>query len=98
MNPIRRTIEIDAHTDARLRELATERGQPEGAVLAEAVALLDAVVNIDGPDLDEDSRRLADFRRTREAVPLSEIKAWVRSWDKPRELPRPRPSQFSCSY
>lgn len=94
MNLIRRTIEIDADTDARLRELATERGQPEGAVLAEAVALLDSVVDIAGPDLDEDRRRLAEFRRKREAVPLSEIKAWVKSWDKPAELPRPRPRRL----
>ena len=94
MNLIRRTIELDAETDARLRQLATERGQAEGAVLAEAVALLDSIVDIGGPDLDEDRRRLAEFRRTREAVPLSEIKAWVKSWDKPGELPRPRPRRL----
>ena len=40
MNIIRRTIDIDADTDARLRELAAERGQDVAAVLAEAVALL----------------------------------------------------------
>jgi predicted transcriptional regulator len=94
MNLIRRTIEIDAETDARLREMAAERGQAEAAVLAEAVALLDSVVDIAGPDLDEDRRRLAAFRSTREAVPLSEIKAWVQSWGKPGELPRPTPRRF----
>jgi predicted transcriptional regulator len=94
MNLIRRTIEIDADTDARLREMAEERGQAEAAVLAEAVALLDSVVDIAGPDIDEDRRRLAEFRRTRQAVPLSEVKAWVRSWGKPDELPPPTPRQF----
>lgn len=94
MNLIRRTIELDADTDARLREMAAERGQAEAAILAEAVALLDSVVDISGPDLEEDRRRLAEFRRTREAVPLSEIKAWVRSWGKPDELPRPTPRRF----
>jgi predicted transcriptional regulator len=89
MNLVRRTIEIDAETDARLREMAAERGQAEAAVLAEAVALLDSVVDIAGPNLDEDRRRLAEFRRTREAVPLSEVKAWVQSWGTAEERPRP---------
>jgi hypothetical protein len=38
--------------------LAAERGQGEAAVLAEAVALLDSVVDIAGPDVAEDRRRL----------------------------------------
>jgi hypothetical protein len=41
MNIVRRTLDID--TDARLREMADERGQDVAAVLAEAVALLDSV-------------------------------------------------------
>ena len=41
MNIIRRTLDIDADTDARLREMADERGQDVAAVLAEAVALLE---------------------------------------------------------
>ena len=40
MNIIRRTLEIDAGTDARLSEMAAERGQDVAAVLADAVALL----------------------------------------------------------
>jgi hypothetical protein len=54
MNIIRRTLDIDAGTDARLRELAAERGQEVSAVLAEAVALLDSVVDIGNPDIAED--------------------------------------------
>jgi len=69
--------------------MAAERGQAEAAVLAEAVALLDSVVDIGGPDLDEDRRRLADFRRMRLAVPLSDVKAWVESWGTAQERPRP---------
>ena len=49
MNIIRRTLDIDAGTDARLREMADERGQDVAAVLAEAVALLDSVVDIADP-------------------------------------------------
>jgi predicted transcriptional regulator len=94
MNMIRRTLDIDADTDARLRELAAERGQAVAAVLAEAVALLDSVVDIAGPDVAEDRRRLDEFKRTRQAVPLDEVKAWVASWGTAGELPRPQPRKL----
>jgi predicted transcriptional regulator len=91
MNLVSRTIEIDADTDTRLREMAEERGQEIAAVLAEAVALLDSVVDLAGPDIEEDSRRLAEFERTRLAIPLDDVKAWVASWGSADELPRPQP-------
>jgi predicted transcriptional regulator len=91
MNIIRRTLEIDADTDARLRELAVERGQDVAAVLAEAVALLDSVVDIAGPDISEDRRRLDDFKATRSAIPLDDVKTWIASWGSANELPRPSP-------
>ena len=94
MNLIRRTLDIDALTDARLREIAAERGQDEAAVLAEAVALLDSVVDIGSPDIAEDRRRLEEFKRTREAIPLHEVKAWVESWGTDKELPRPKPHRI----
>ena len=91
MNIVRRTLDIDADTDARLREMADERGQNVTAVIAEAVALLDSVVDISGPDIGEDRRRLDAFERTRLAVPLDEVKSWVASWGSANELPRPAP-------
>jgi predicted transcriptional regulator len=91
MNLVRRTLEIDSDTDARLREMATERGQEIAAVLAEAVALLDSVVDLAGPDIGEDRRRYDEFRRNRLAVPLDDVKAWVASWGSADELPRPQP-------
>ena len=94
MNIIRRTLEIDAETDARLHELAAERGQDVAAVVAEAVALLYSVVDIAGPDVAEDRRRLDELRRTNEAVSLDDVKAWVASWGTDAELPRPRPRKF----
>ena len=94
MNIIRRTLDIDADTDARLREMADERGQDVAAVLAEAVALLDSVVDIAGPDVAEDRRRLDAFKQTRAAVPLDEVKAWVASWGSSDELPRPAPRKI----
>jgi predicted transcriptional regulator len=90
MGLIRRTIDLDPETDARLRAMAVERGQDEGKVIAEAVALLDSVVDIAGPDIAEDRRRLDAFRRSRKAVPLSAVKAWVESWGTAKELPPPK--------
>lgn len=87
MNIIRRTLDID--TDARLREMADERGQDVAAVLAEAVALLDSVVDISGPDIAEDRRRLDGFRKSSVALPLNEVKDWVASWGSAQELRRP---------
>ena len=94
MNIIRRTLDIDADTDARLREMASERGQEVAAVLAEAVALLDSVVDIAGPDIAEDRRRLDAFNRTRAAVPLDDVKDWVASWGSANERPRPAPRKI----
>jgi hypothetical protein len=94
MNVIRRTLEIDASTDARLTEMAAERGQDVAAVLAEAVALLDSVVDLAGPDIAEDRRRLDQFVSTRNAVALDDVKAWVASWDSADELPRPSPRKI----
>ena len=94
MNLIRRTLEIDAATDTRLSEMAVERGQDVAAVLAEAVALLDSVVDLAGPDIAEDRRRADAFNRTRFAVPLDDVKAWVASWGSADELPRPQPRKI----
>jgi predicted transcriptional regulator len=94
MNVIRRTLEIDAGTDARLTEMAAERGQDVAAVLAEAVALLDSVVDLAGPDIAEDRRRLDEFTSSRKAVPLNDVKAWVASWGSGHELPRPSPRKI----
>src|SRR5260221_730062 len=86
MNKVSRTLEIDAETDARLREMAAERGQEVAAVLAEAVALLDSVVDLAGPDIGEDRRRYDEFQRTRLAVPSDDVKAWVASWGVRRRI------------
>jgi predicted transcriptional regulator len=94
MNLVSRTLEIDTDTDTRLREMAAERGQEVAAVLAEAVALLDSVVDLAGPDIAEDQRRLDEFRRTRLAIPLDDVKAWVASWGSSNELPRPQPRKI----
>jgi hypothetical protein len=74
--------------------MAAERGQDVAAVLAEAVALLDSVLDLAGPDIAEDRRRLDEFLDSREAVPLGGVKAWVASWETAEELPRPSPHKI----
>ena len=66
-----------------------ERGQGVAAVLAEAIALLDSVVDIAGPDIAEDCRRLDEFKRNRQPVTLDEVKSWVASWGSENALPQP---------
>ena len=94
MEIIRRPLEIDAGTDARLTEMAAERGQDVAAILAEAVAPLNSAVDLAGPDIAEDCRRPDEFFRTRRAVPLDRVKAWVASWDTTEEPPRPSPYEI----
>jgi predicted transcriptional regulator len=91
MNVVRRTLEIDAETDARLQAMAAERGQDISVILAEAVALLDLIPDVEGPDVQEDLRRVLEFERTGEAVLFDDVRAWVDSWGTANELPRPQP-------
>jgi predicted transcriptional regulator len=95
MNVVRRTFELDPETDARLQAIAAARGQDIAAVVADAVALLDAVVPVEGPEIEEDIRRIREFERTGEAIPLDEVKAWVESWGTANELPRPKPRKIT---
>jgi len=94
MNIIRRTLEIDIGTDARLSEMAAERGQDIATVLADAVALLDSVVDPAGPDIAEVRRRLDEYLKDPKAVALNDVKVWVASWDTAEELPRPPPRKI----
>ena len=94
MGTVRRTLDLDSHTDARLTALAAEKGQDAAAILAEAVVLVDSIVDIDGPDIKEDLRRLREFERTGEAVPFEEVQAWVECWGTASELPRPQPRKL----
>ena len=94
MNTVRRILDLDPMTDARLRELAAERGQEASTIIAQAISLLDSVIDVEGPDVDEDLRRLREFERTGEAVPGQEVMAWVESWGTANELPQPKPRKI----
>jgi predicted transcriptional regulator len=94
MNTVRRILDLDADTDARIEALAAEKGQAPAAVVADAVELLDSVFDLDGPAVEEDLRRLREFERTGEAVPGDEVKAWIESWGTANELPPPKPRKI----
>jgi predicted transcriptional regulator len=90
MNTVRRTLELDSDTDARLQLLEAERGQDAARVVADAIALLASTVEIGELDIQEDLRRLHEFERTGQAIPGDDVKAWIESWGAPNELARPQ--------
>ena len=79
MTTVQRILELDADTDARIEALAAEKGQDASAVVADAIALLDSVIDLEGPDIREDVRRVEAFERSGEAIPGNEVKAWIES-------------------
>jgi len=99
-------IEIDAQTADLLEARAAARGMSIGDFLADIAGdgdllppALEAMrVAGDGPwspeILAEDARRLAEFHRTREALPWDDVKAWMQSWGTPGELPAPKPRKL----
>lgn len=101
MNLKLRQIEVDEETAALLEARAGARGMTISELLAD-IACNQEVLPADlaamrdkgeGPwsseALEEDSRRLAEFERTREGVPWEEVKSWLGSWGTPDELPTP---------
>ena len=91
MSTVRRTIELDAAIDARLSEIAARRGRDVAEIISDAIELLDGALEVETPDVAEDQRRLDEFKRTRMAVSLDDVKAWTGSWGRDAELPRPTP-------
>ena len=93
MAKTRITLDLDSEADARLRALAEQRGQEKSSVVADALALLDSLETSD-LDVEEDLRRLRNFERTQQGVPLDEVKAWVQSWGTANELSPPVPRKL----
>jgi predicted transcriptional regulator len=89
MSTVRRILDLDPETDARIETLAARKGQDAASVVADAMELLDSMMDV--PDVQEDIRRLEEFERTGIAIPGAEVKAWIDSWGTANELPRPQP-------
>ena len=99
-------IEVDEATALVLEARAAARGMTVAQLIADLAGAEEALPADlqalreagDGPwaphVLAEDERRLADFRRTREAVPWEDVKAWMQSWGTPAELPVPKPRKL----
>jgi hypothetical protein len=104
MSARRRKIEVDAETADVLEAQAAARGQTVSELLA------DLLLDETSPDFEsmraagrgpwspevlaEDARRLADFQNDREGVPWEEVRAWMKSWGTPNELPPPKPRKL----
>lgn len=91
---MRYVLDLDPETDARIKTIAARTGQDATAVIADAVELLDSVIDINGPEIEEDIRRLEEFERTGIGVPGDEVIAWIESWGTANELPPPRPRKI----
>ena len=106
MNVKLRTIEVDARTAEVLEARASARGISVAELVADLAWVSESLPpdlqamqdNGEGPwspeALAEDARRLAEFQRTREAVPWVDVKAWMQSWGTPNELPPPKPRKL----
>lgn len=99
-------IEVDEQTAEVLEARAAARGMTVSALVAELIgaeetmppefqALRNAGEGPWSPEaLAEDARRLAEYRRTREALPWEDVKAWMQTWGTPNELPVPKPRKL----
>lgn len=106
MNVKVRKIEIDAETADLLEARAAALGMSVSALIAELAGnesmlppdLAELRARREGPwspeAMAEDERRLAEFERTRMAVPWDEVKTWIESWGKRNELPIPKPRRI----
>jgi hypothetical protein len=99
-------IEVDARTADLIKARASARGMSVGDFVADLASdenllppALEALrIAGEGPwspeVLAEDRQRLAEFHRTREAVPWDDVKAWMLSWGTQQELPAPKPRKL----
>ncbi len=98
-----RKIEVDEQTATLLEARAQVRGLSVSDLVADLAyideglppSLVEMREEGRGPwspeILAEDARRLAEYRRTGEGIPLEAVEAWVRSWGTANELPPPKP-------
>lgn len=86
MATVKRTIELDADTDAALEKMAAAVGLSPAAFVQSA---LDQILADD--DLEEEKRRWAAFERDGRVVTAEAVDAWIDSLGTASPLPKPQP-------
>jgi hypothetical protein len=84
-------IELDEQVAARLEAAATKERKTAEAFAVDAVVR--ALEDIEA--WTEDENAYAEYERTSEAIPLSAMEHWVKSWGTAEELPPPKPCKSS---
>jgi predicted transcriptional regulator len=91
MTQRRIAIELDENLAARL-DAAAEQAEMSAETLA-AQAIARTVADLE--DWAEDEAAFAEYERTGEAIPLTSMEAWVKSWGTASEAPPPEPCKSS---
>lgn len=87
MSTIKRTIELDADTDAALVKAASASGLSPAAFVESALGQILS----DGDDLAEEIRRWELFERDGKYVEAEKVDAWIDSLGTKSPLAKPRP-------
>lgn len=87
MTTIKRTIELNADTDAALVKAASASGLSPSAFVESA---LDQILSC-GDDLSEEIRRLEAYERDGKFVTAEAVDDWIDSLNTKTPLPKPRP-------
>jgi len=81
------TTRVSAKTKSRLGALARATSRSEAFLAAEAI---EAYIETNAWQVAEIRRGLAEAKAGTPGIPHEEVEAWVRSWGKRNELPRPK--------
>lgn len=81
------TARVEPATKQQLRRMATRSGQSESALATVAVEHYVAALSWQA---DLIARRLMDAKSGGAVVPHAKVKAWMKSWGRAGELPKPR--------
>jgi predicted transcriptional regulator len=87
----RLAIELDEELAARLKEAAAREQKSMETFALDAVAR--AIDDFEA--WLEDEAAYAEYERTGEAIPLSAMEGWAKSWGTADELPPPKPCKSS---
>lgn len=87
MSTVKRTIELQADTDAELLKAASASGLTPSAFVQSALEQL----LFDGDDLSEEMRRWEAYQRDGKSVASEDVDAWIDSLGTKAPLQKPQP-------